>query len=498
MAFKIPPPPNGSDVSSPEWRDWFYKLAVASRQTSEDVDRMKTGGGFPVVLGDPFDGVGADEPAIPGPAGARGESGLPGIGIPGEDGEDGVGFPGRQGAQGERGEQGFPGMAGEDAVEDSLMLSPANTPPPPNTTGIEIRQEITGVLSGGLLQGTTGSTTFSITDGTGQFVNSWTNQLAPTIHQIKWSGLAGITDSYLSSEVTYVSIDEGGAVVQSTSIPSNDTLRTQIIIGFLVHTAGTIQSFIPAPVLAYENGFLAQDLLGALGTITNGCVYSGGTGLTLARSAGRLMGRGRHYSLDNQTPNEAQLDAVNPATIITHCRNGSNTVFSASGAGTTIIVNKYDDGSAAPAGVPVGVVSTNNWQAMRLHLSSTGTAVVQYGQVLYNSLTNAIAGVSTETFYQDPLLAATAFRGYMFVRGGASNLSSSGDAAFQAAGKLGDTLSGGGSGGSPGPTGATGSAVFIMMEDPEEGGMSLPGIPGGVGTVGRVPAWILSFAATHG
>jgi hypothetical protein len=365
---------------------------------------------------------------------------------------------------------------GEEGGEDWLSRF-SNLSPPPNTTGLEIRQEVTGVLSGGLLTATPGGTTFSISDGTGQIVDSYSTPLAPRITGISWQGLTAITDSYLSGEVTYVSVNAAGTVIQATTMPTQDALRSQLLVGYLIHSGGAIRNIVPNLVTAYQNGYLAQDLMAALGTITSGCVYSGGAGLTLARSAGRLFRRGADYATDLATPNEVSLGAVAPANTETHCRNGSNTVFSASPIVTSLNVAVYDNGAAASAGVPSGTVSTNQWQAMRLHLSTTGVAVVQYGQAVYNSLANAQAGVGAEVFYQDPLLVLPAFRGYMFVRGGASNLSDPGDAVFQSAGKLGDVASGSGGGatGPVGPQGPQGLTGFGLDGLDGEDGIGIPG-----------------------
>lgn len=418
-----------------------------------------------------------------------------------DDPEDPMVIPGPAGAKGETGSAGPMGFAvdGEDA--NDWPSPPGNTPPPPNTVGIEIRQEITGVISGGVLSAVAGTGVFSVSDGTGQIVDSYSDQLQPKIKNVSWGGFAGVADTFLASPVVYILIDSNGALVQTDTFPDQDTLRNHIGIGFLVHSGGAIRTVVPSPVLAYQNGYLAQDMLAALGTITNGCVYSGGTGLTLARTSGSVFRKGGHYATHTVTPNEAILGAVNPANIITHCRNGSDTVFSSSTSSTTIDVGVYDDGSVAASGLPSGVVPPNKWQAMRLYVSTTGVAVVQYGQSIHNSLADVVASISTENYFKDPLLNFSAFRGYMFVRGNATNLDDPDDAAFQAASKLGDAL-----GSVPGVAfggESTSTVVFMVPEEPEEPMMTMipgprgeQGVPGTGG--GGSAAWVLAFAAAHG
>lgn len=35
MTIRFPPPPNSSDLNSPIWRDWFYKLSLAVSRAYE-------------------------------------------------------------------------------------------------------------------------------------------------------------------------------------------------------------------------------------------------------------------------------------------------------------------------------------------------------------------------------------------------------------------------------------------------------------------------------
>lgn len=301
-----------------------------------------------------------------------------------------------------------------------------------------INANVTGVITGGRISATAGGTTFSITDGTGWIVDNFTTPGTGTITNVSWTGKTGITDSFLTDPATYVYIDSTGAVFQTVTPPEPDVVRDKILIGVLAHSSSTIIASACLVTAAYQNGFLAHDMLLALGAITTGCTYRGNAALTLARASGSILRKGAHYLTDLKSPNEVTLAAQNPVQFASYCRNGSNTVFSASSVGTTLTVNRYDDGTAAAAGVPNGVVNNNQWQAIRIYLSTNGFSLLQYGQTVYTKLSDAIAGVGSETHFQAPITTLTAFRGYLFVRGGATDLSLSSDAFFQAAGKLGD------------------------------------------------------------
>lgn len=81
MPLKIPPPPNSDDLSSPAWRDWFFRLAQLVSNISSVVDSNVVTGPAPIFLGDGSEGEGSGfggEFGIPGAVGAQGERGLPG------------------------------------------------------------------------------------------------------------------------------------------------------------------------------------------------------------------------------------------------------------------------------------------------------------------------------------------------------------------------------------------------------------------------------------
>lgn len=87
MIFNLPPPPPGSDLEQPLWRDWFFRLTQALNLLSRQLGQ-NTSQPIPAFLGEEgSEGEGAF--GLTGAPGPRGPSGLPGIGIEGQDGEDG-------------------------------------------------------------------------------------------------------------------------------------------------------------------------------------------------------------------------------------------------------------------------------------------------------------------------------------------------------------------------------------------------------------------------
>lgn len=99
MAFKVPPPPVSSDIKSPEWRDWFYKVAAGlsaySSATDNIVAELAVPYNPPVFLAEGGDSGDGDSVVIPGPIGNVGPAGPqgpagPAIFLEAEPGEEGM------------------------------------------------------------------------------------------------------------------------------------------------------------------------------------------------------------------------------------------------------------------------------------------------------------------------------------------------------------------------------------------------------------------------
>lgn len=297
---------------------------------------------------------------------------------------------------------------------------------------------ITGVLAGCEFTATPGTAIFTIASGKLQFCNEYTTPGDTSVAAVNFSGVVNAADAYPADAVTYVGVDYNLQVVQQT-FPFNDGQCRYIVqIGALAKSAGLIIASSTMHNTAYNSPQFVSDLYRAIGPIATGLVYSGNAGLTLARTSGTLFRTGAIYNTDKVTPNTATFTAQSPVTFSTYCRNNANNIFTGSGLVTTFNPAVYDAGGAASAGVPVGVVSNDDWQAVRIFITTSGNSLLQYGQTVYNSLLAAQAGVQNETHYAAPITKSTSFRGYLFVRGGATALNNANDAVFVAASKFGE------------------------------------------------------------
>jgi hypothetical protein len=297
---------------------------------------------------------------------------------------------------------------------------------------------ITGVLAGCEFSATPGTAVFTISSGKLQFCNEYTTPGDTSVSAVNFSGVVNAADAYPADAVTYVGVDYNLQVVQQT-FPFNDGQCRYIAqIGALAKSAGLIIASSTMHNTAYNSPQFVGDLYRAIGPIATGLVYSGNAGLTLARTSGTLFRTGAIYNTDKVTPHTAYFTAQSPVTFSTYCRNNANNIFTGSGLVTTFNPAVYDAGGAAAAGVPAGVVSNNDWQAVRIFITTSGNSLLQYGQTVYNSLLAAQAGVQNETHYAARITKSTSFRGFLFVRGGATALNNANDAVFVAASKFGE------------------------------------------------------------
>lgn len=301
---------------------------------------------------------------------------------------------------------------------------------------------VTGVLSGCEFSAVTGGTTFTIAAGKLQYCNEYTTPGDTQVTSLVYAGASGVTDQFLSTTQTYIGVDSAGTIVQQITPFTNAQLRSIAQIGVLAKSANLIIAYAPLHNTAYNSPQFAGDLYRAIGPITSGLKYSGNAALTFARSSGTIFRSGAAYNSDKVNPHVVVLSSQPTVSFAAYSRNGDNVTFSSSGLLTTLNPSVYDDGGASTNGVPSGAVSTNNWQAFRLYVSTNGNTLLQYGQQTYNSIEAAQAGVASETFYAAPITNLVPFRGYLFVRGGAASLADSGDAVFVSASRFGETAIG--------------------------------------------------------
>jgi len=322
---------------------------------------------------------------------------------------------------------------------------------------IDIENSSTGLLTGGIIRVDTPgvSTTFNVSSGTGVVVTlsaptpATTGVESYTKSEVTWSAFSGVAiDGGIGSRpITYVAINSSGGIEQSGTDWTNAQRRQFISIGVVIHASLTVIEFAaPTAQFAISPGLQVADMARAVGFLnTNGNIMTHtGSGLTIQKSAGTLFALNARYQT---TPND-------PSTIIASVLDTSiSDVFrysfqdstSSPATLTDIDPNLFDDGTYP--GDLTGI-SANRWAVTRVFLALDNSLVLappQSGDAdEYKTADEAISATDTEGFIINPnLIANTVLIGYIAVRGGATDLSLTGDAVFYTAGKFGGAASGG-------------------------------------------------------
>jgi len=320
------------------------------------------------------------------------------------------------------------------------------------STSTETQNASTGILVGGELTASIGGTTFSISAGVGQIVSqaATSSGVSTIVTPISWDAFSAITPTNLTTQpFTYLYIDSVGALQQQATPFTDVQYKSSIIIGHLCHIdLATINLVTSDQNVAYGTPTRLLELIQTFGPIKKqGLTLSAnGSNLRINRSAGEGFIIGSNYQIDQFDPDKIIISAKIPSLLCRIYRNGSGGyVFDNNGGSyyNNIDPTKYDNGSGT-----LQTVNNNQWTIQRLYTfpSAPDDIICYYGTQIYNSQGDAIDNIPYEPFSEAPITALNSiFLGYVIPRGGASNLSSLGDATFIQAGLFRGLGSGGGS-----------------------------------------------------
>lgn len=302
----------------------------------------------------------------------------------------------------------------------------------------------TGVLSGGVISIGAPTNTFSVTGGMGVVVDSHTDPSKKAINEVDFSG--GFTNvpvtDIATSVFTAIGIDKDGLIVQkANALFTVEEERDIIALGTLIHTDLTnIESVSNNQQLSFGGLHNVYDLASTIGfiNVTGNDYKANGANLQIDRSTGKTFGMGSNYANSTKSPNiQNHLGAT--ALSFSYNRRDGVGGFIVEAPVNAIAPALYDDGSGT-----LQPVSSNNWTIQRVYfVPSSGNTFIQYGQTVFNTLNAAVRGIIQEALEKDPRLDSALLREYILVRGGATDLSDSGDCVFVEAGKFGEGVANG-------------------------------------------------------
>lgn len=269
----------------------------------------------------------------------------------------------------------------------------------------------TGVLYGGLLTTVTGTNTFNVGSGSGIIVSynaSLANEPYPTVQYVSWGNFVSQSLIYSgSSQVTYVSIDNTGAILQN-NVPVNPSqYKDRIVLGRILHLSGAVTTgFTSSPSTGYAVSSNGQDFFRSFGPlkVSGHVLAASGSTLSITKTTGDSYVEGRNYSLDANIPNyilAADDYAVTATKIYYQYVSGSTTIID-SGVGnagySAIIPNKY-----VVNGILTTISPTNNkFTIQRIYWfprSSTRALYAYYGNTIYSTIDEALLAVATEPLF---------------------------------------------------------------------------------------------------
>jgi hypothetical protein len=292
----------------------------------------------------------------------------------------------------------------------------------------------TGLLTGGVLSVGTGgpgvATTFSISDGTGEVIDS--NGVRSIV---SWTGLTDETLTFLATNlITFIGINSAGAIVQQTTPFTSLQSRTIIVLGVVVHVnLTTVDTVNNEQHIGYNVMSSVYDLAEAIGFFNvSGNVFSAnGANLNINKTVGDIFKMGSNYDTDINNPHVRNL-AVK---VLSQFQYRFNDGTSGPLTDTSIDPDNLDDGAGGTT-----AVGNNRWSVQRIYVFTSNNVKIQRGVQDYATLDAAVNGISTEPYITEPSIAANGlFRGWLVVKKGATDLSDNSEALFLAAPKFGET-----------------------------------------------------------
>jgi hypothetical protein len=289
---------------------------------------------------------------------------------------------------------------------------------------------IEGQLYSGLLYG--GIVTFSgsyvyVSSGSGIIVDYGANtgsEISPIVDYVKWNAITSSVVNITSSQVTYLSIDDTGAL-QQQSIPfTPQQYYASIPLGAIGHfNYSNISAFGGHVATAYGQADQTNTFIDAFGPLkVSGYDLMGQSGnLALSVGSGQTFQHGGFYAYSQEFPSVYNSTSAVTASIVRCYISSSNTVFDTNNGTlyTTINPGYYNN-------ITTGVtssVSNNNWTIQRVFsFAPTNTLYVYYGQSIYATLASALDGLAADPFVEGSTKDFTTFIGYLVAKTNATSM----------------------------------------------------------------------------
>lgn len=298
----------------------------------------------------------------------------------------------------------------------------------------------TGLLNGGVLTATLGGSKFNLSGGKGIIVtlNGTTSSLSqispdPNIKYVTWPTYTNVNLTYISSSrVTYIGVDDTGAIIQQT-VPwaTNDVNQfdNELFLGVVAHLNNNkVTAAYNTPQTAYGMSQKGDEFFRAFGPlkVSGHTLYPSSSAVTLKlkKTSGRSYLEGANYVYNPNHPDIIDDSALNVSKIYRYYISGSTPVVDSGvgGAGyTDVDPTQYVNGTGTLTSVPSGKITLQ--RVFWVPKNPVNSLLIYYGNTLYNSLDSAIANKDDEPFTEAPETSENAiFVAWIAIEGGATNL----------------------------------------------------------------------------
>lgn len=261
----------------------------------------------------------------------------------------------------------------------------------------------TGVKDGLNLSVDTDPTKFDIAAGQYEIVDL-TDINNPIVTTVNYAGSnANVVTNLATHDVTYISLDSSGAIHQATSFPDSAGRRDRAFVGRLNHVSRTSISFADtfpdfklSPVASF------YDLVDALAPfrLKDFTITPNGANLSFNRDAGSVFFRSANYTINKKNPH---ILTYNSQTLQPFRKMTQTTTTDVADV-TVLDPANYDVAGTVTA---IGGASGRS-SVQRVYLYKSGAVRVAYGQTVYGSFSDAVAGINSESFVLNPTVEQTA------------------------------------------------------------------------------------------
>ena len=318
--------------------------------------------------------------------------------------------------------------------------------------GNRVLEELqSGLLYGGVLTINAGNTAaVDVSAGAGLIVTvnaSSGAYPAPVLQTITWNAKTGVTLAGMtSSDFTFFRIDSSGNLQQSSSNFTQSQYLNSVVIGNVVHQSRAYVNRVHYhPIVAYASSAQHETFIRYFGGLkVDGYVMSGyGTTGGIQHTTGTAFALGANMDTDPNNPSLVTDSAAVPVQQLFYLyRNAGGAYTTDPVSRTTVNFANYDNGSGT-----LGNISNNDWSIQRVYKipGFNNALYVYYGTASYSTDTVAANNILLETFAEADITRYNGvFLGWLIVRGGGSNVSSTDDCRIVPGGFFRNTTGGGG------------------------------------------------------